>query len=226
METAAGPIEAGQVVLAAGAWLGRLLRGSGIAAPLVHTHAEVLESEPLPPTFQHLIASANQSRAVLEAEIARPANAARLQAEAGGEEMAPVSVELGVVQRGDGRVRLGQLSRAVAGILDGPRPDGEALIRAEVALYFPDLARQPVRHHSRPVSFSPDKLPVAGPIAAAPGFWLVSALNSPLIYLPALAARMTGALKGERVPELDAFALERFPAPAPPRPLAGEGAGG
>jgi glycine/D-amino acid oxidase-like deaminating enzyme len=209
VETSEGAVEAGQVMLAAGAWMGRLLRQSGIKLGLVHTHAEVLESEPLPPTFDHLIVSANQSRAVLEVEIARPENLARLSAEAGGE-MAPVSVELGVVQLADGRVRMGQLSRAVAGFLDGPLPEGAAAIRAEVARYFPELAREPAHLHSRPVSFSADRLPVAGPVPGAPGCWLVSGLVSPLIFLPALADRVASAMVGEWVPELEPFAPSRL----------------
>jgi glycine/D-amino acid oxidase-like deaminating enzyme len=214
VETSSGSLRAGRVVLAAGAWMGRLLRQSGIALLLMHTHAEVLESEPLPPTFQHVVVAANQTRAVLEAEIARPANRLRLDAEDGAE-MAPESVELGVVQLADGRVRLGQLSRAVAGFLDGPRPEGETAIRREVGRYFPELARQPARLHSRPVSFSPDRLPLAGPLPGAPGCWLVGGLTSPLIYLPVLAERVAAAIVGESAPELTPFALTRFAEASP-----------
>jgi len=196
-------------VLAAGAWMGRLLRQSGLAAPLVHTHAEILESEPLPPTFNHVVVSANQSRAVLEAEIARHEHRTRFESE-DGSELGSLSVELGVVQRADGRVRLGQLSRGIAGILDGPRPDGEAAIRAEVARYFPELARQPARLHSRPVSFSADRLPIAGPLPGQPDCWLIGGLVSPLIYLPVLASLVAASLTGERVAGLEPFGLDRL----------------
>lgn len=214
LATSAGEISAGRVVLAAGAWMGRMLRRSGIRVPLVHTHAEILESEPLPPTFRHLISSVNQSRSVLEAEIARPEHRARLDAEDGSVIARPFSVELGVVQRPDGRVRLGQLSRGIAGFLDGPDPAGEAAIRAEVARYVPDLARQPARLYSRPVSFSADRLPMAGPLPGAPSCWLISGLVSPLIYLPVLAEQVAAALDGERQPALEPFALERLVLPA------------
>ena len=213
VETSAGPIEAGRVVVAAGAWMGRLLRQSGLSAPLVYTHAEILESEPLPPTFNHVVVSANQSRAVLEAEIARPEHRTRFESE-DGSEFGALSVELGVVQRADGRVRLGQLSRGIAGILDGPRADGEAAIRAEVAQYFPELAQQPAHLHSRPVSFSADRLPVAGPLPGQPDCWLIGGLVSPLIYLPALAAQVAASLTGERVASLEPFGLDRLAQPA------------
>jgi glycine/D-amino acid oxidase-like deaminating enzyme len=214
LETSDGPISAGRVVLTAGAWMGRLLRQSGIMIPLVHTHAEILESEPLPPTFQHVVVSANQSRSVLEAEIARPEHRARLDAEDGSEVATPVSVELGIVQREDGRVRLGQLSRGIAGFLGGPDPAGEAAIRAEVASYFPALAQTPATLYSRPVSFSADRLPMAGPLPGAPNCWLISGLVSPLIYLPVLAEQVAGALAGEEMPALTPFGLERLALPA------------
>jgi glycine/D-amino acid oxidase-like deaminating enzyme len=213
VETSEGAISAGQVVLAAGAWIGRLLRQGGISLPLVHTHAEIVETEPLPRTFEHVVVAANpveRTRGALEAAIARPEHRERFEADDGSELLLPPSVEIGVVQQADGRVRLGQISRAVSGILEGPRPDGEAAIRAEVARYFPALAKQPGQIHSRPVSFSADRLPVAGPVPGALGYWLVSGLVSPLIYLPALARQMAAALDDVPVPEMMPFAPTRL----------------
>jgi glycine/D-amino acid oxidase-like deaminating enzyme len=213
VETSEGPISAGQVILTAGAWMGRLLRRAGIAVPMVHTHAEIVESEPLPPTFEHVVIAlkpAAQSRGALEAAIAQPEHRARFEADDGVDLGLPPSVEIGVVQLADGRVRLGQLSRGIAGFADVPYPDGEAAIRAEVARFFPELARQPGRVHHRPVSFTPDRLPLAGPVPGAPGYWLVNGLTSPLIYLPALAPRLARALEGTRQPELEPFAPARL----------------
>ncbi|MCC6383357.1 MAG: FAD-binding oxidoreductase, partial [Dehalococcoidia bacterium] len=59
VDTADGPISAGQVILAAGAWIGRLLRGAGLGVPMAHTHAEVVESEPLPRTYRHVVIALN-----------------------------------------------------------------------------------------------------------------------------------------------------------------------
>src|SRR5688572_21641898 len=213
VETSEGPIEAGQVILAAGAWMGRLLRQAGIAVPMVHTHAEIVESEPLPPTFNHIVIAMKpieQSRGMLETAIAQPERRDHFEAEDGSDLGLAPSVEIGVVQQADGRVRLGQLSRGISGFLDGPEPDGEAAIRAEVSGYFPELAKLPGQLHHRPVSFTPDRLPLAGPVPGAPGYWLVNGLVSPLIYLPALAPRMAAALAGHRVPELEPFAPARL----------------
>jgi glycine/D-amino acid oxidase-like deaminating enzyme len=213
VETSEGPISAGQVVLTAGAWMGKLLREAGISIPMVHTHAEIVESEPLPRTFKHVVVAMNpfeRSRGALERAIAQPELRARFEAEDGADLGLTPSVEIGVVQQADGRVRLGQLSRGISGFLDGPRPDGDALIRAEVARYFPELATVPGKIHHRAVSFTPDRAPLAGPVPGAPGYWLVNGLVSPLIFMPALAPRMAAALVGERVPELDPFAPARL----------------
>jgi glycine/D-amino acid oxidase-like deaminating enzyme len=151
-----------------------------------------------------------KARGTLETAIAAPERRAHFEAEDGSDLGLAPSFEIGVVQQADGRVRLGQLSRAISGFLDGPRPDGEAAIRAEVGRFFPDLAQQPGQVHHRPVSFTPDRLPLAGPVPGAPGFWLVNGLVSPLIYLPALAPRLASALDGEPVPDIEPFAPARL----------------
>jgi glycine/D-amino acid oxidase-like deaminating enzyme len=213
VETADGPISAGQVILTAGAWIGSLLRAAGVMLPLVHTHAEVVETDPFPRTYRHPVVAVTpveRARARLELAIARPELRARFEADDGADLGLMTSVEIGIVQQADGRVRLGQISRGIAGVLDAPRPDGEAAIRAEVARFYPDLANQPGQVNSRPVSFSADRLPVAGPVPGAPGYWLVTGLVSPIIYLPALAPRMAAALDGEAVPELEPFSPARL----------------
>jgi glycine/D-amino acid oxidase-like deaminating enzyme len=213
VETSDGLISAGQVVLAAGAWGGRLLRGCGVSIPLHHTHADIVETEPLPRQFQHVVIAAlpiERTRGALETALAQPEHAERFAAEDGSELPIPPSAELGIVQLPDGRVRLGQMSRAVSGFWDGPHPDADRLIRAEVARFYPELARQPGIVAHRPVGYPADRLPIAGPAPGAPGYWLIGGLVSPLIYLPALAPRVAAALAGEAVPEIAPFAPARL----------------
>ena len=213
VETSAGPISAGQVILAAGAWMGKLMRECGVNLPLHHTHADIVETDPLPQQYQHVVVASlpvERTRGALELALAQPEHHAQFDAEDGSELPIPPSAELGVVQLPDGRVRLGQMSRAISGFRDGPHPDADALIRAEVARFYPELARQPGTVSHRPVSFSADRLPLAGPVPGAPGYWLVGGLVSPLIYLPALAPKMAAALAGEAAPELSPFAPARL----------------
>lgn len=213
VETSAGTISAGQVILAAGAWTARLLQGCGIAIPLHHTHAEIVETEPLPQQYQHVVIASlpmERTRAALELAMCEPQHQPQFSAGDGSELPIPPSAELGVVQMPDGRVRLGQMSRAVSGFWDVPHPDAEQLIRAEVAKFYPELATQPGTLSHRPVSFSADRMPLAGPVPGAPGTWLVTGLVSPLIYLPALAPRVAAAVSGDAVPEITQFAPGRL----------------
>jgi glycine/D-amino acid oxidase-like deaminating enzyme len=213
VDTSDGPISAGQVILAAGAWMGKLLRACGIRLPLHHTHAEIVETEPLPQQYKHVVVATlpiERTRGALELAMSLPEHQAQFDAEDGSELPIPPSAELGVVQLPDGRVRLGQMSRAISDFRDGPHPDAEASIRAEVARFFPDLAQQPGTVSHRPVSFSTDRLPIAGPVPGAPGYWLVGGLVSPLIYLPALGPKMAAALAGDAPSELAPFAPARL----------------
>jgi glycine/D-amino acid oxidase-like deaminating enzyme len=139
VRTPDGPIAADRVVVAAGAWARRLLRASGRDVAILHTHAEVLETEPLPPMVNAVVVGASQARAELERAIAAPELATRWDHET-DHEVVPAIVELGVTQFEDGRVRLGQVSRAATGFPAGPSPAGEAILRAEVGRYFPSLA--------------------------------------------------------------------------------------
>jgi hypothetical protein len=116
------------------------------------------------------------------------------------------------VQFADGRVRLGQVSRAVPGFLPGPLAGGETLIRERVARFFPRLAALPATLQARPVAISADRLPVAGPLPQACDVLVVTAMDSPLIFAPALAVRLAAALAGEAVPDLAPFRPERFAA--------------
>ena len=209
VRTTDGPLTADRVVVAAGAWTRRLLRASGRDVAIFHTHAEVLETAPLPPTVAAVVVSASQARVELERAIAAPELSSRWDHES-GDELLPAIVELGVTQFDDGRARLGQVSRAATGFLGGPLPAGEAALRAEVGRYLPSLAAAPAHLHGCPVSISRDRLPIAGPLPEAPSIWVVGGLAGPLVYLPALARRVAAALFGEPAPELAPFAPARF----------------
>jgi len=204
-----GRVHADRVVVAGGAWTRRLLRASALDTALLHTHAEILETDPLPPTVANVVGAASQARVKLECDLAAPGLAARWGAESPAEILPPI-VELGVTQFDDGRVRIGQISRGVSGFLSAPLPSGEAALREMVRPYFPALATAPARHHGCPVSISKDRLPIAGPLPDADGVWVVAGLASPLIYLPTLAQRVAASLGGDAAPELAPFSPARF----------------
>ena len=204
-------LAADQIVITAGAWTRPLLLAAGIDLPVLHTHAEILESGPLAPVLSHLVLSAEPARAELEARIGSPET--RPVWDTGTtEEIAPAAAELMLAQFGDGRLHLGQVSRAIPGFLGGPKPEGEALLRAHVRRFFPTLADTPATLHGRPVAISADRLPIAGPLPTIPNLHVISGLTSPLIYLPALAQRYAALLAGATPPELSPFSPGRFAA--------------
>lgn len=204
LETRAGDLAGGALLLAAGAWTRPLLRASQLDAPVLHTHAEILETGPLPPTLSHFVSSADPSRADLEREMARPLHRPRWDATV-DDELIPAAVQFGAVQFADGRVRLGQVSRAVSGFLGGAKEDAEALIRAAARPLFPALAEAPARVRARPVAITADRLPLAGPLEAVPNLFVAAGFDSPLSYAPALATRLAAALAGTPPPELAEF---------------------
>ena len=213
VEIGAERLAGGRVVVAAGAWSRGLLARAGIEVPVLHSHAEVLETPPRPPTLTHFVAEASGARAALEAALASPALGPRWTgATTDTDELIPAAVEMCAVQFPDGRVRLGQVSRAVPGFLPAPLAGGEALIRERLKRFFPRLAVEPATLRGRPVAISADRLPVAGPLPQAPDVYLVGGIDSPLILAPAIAARLAEALTGAAVPDLAPFRPDRFAA--------------
>jgi glycine/D-amino acid oxidase-like deaminating enzyme len=213
VETGADRLAGGRVVVAAGAWSRGLLARAGVEVPVLHSHAEVLETPPRPPTLRHLVAEASGARAELEGAMAAPPLASRWAGPpTDTDELIPAAVEMCAAQFADGRIRLGQVSRAVPGFLPGPLAGGEALIRERVNRFFPGLAAEPAALQGRPVAISADRLPVAGPLPQAPSVYLVAGMDSPLIFAPALAARLAADLAGEAVPDLAPFRPDRFAA--------------
>jgi glycine/D-amino acid oxidase-like deaminating enzyme len=215
VETGAERLAGGRVVVAAGAWSRRLLARAGLGVPVLHSHAEVLETPPRPPLLAHFVAEASGARVALETALAAPAFGPRWTGDpADTDELVPAAVEMSAVQFSEGRITLGQVSRAVPGYLPAPLAGGEALIRERIARYFPRLAVEPATLRGRPVAISADRLPVAGPLPQAPGVYVVAGMDSPLILAPAIAARLAEALTGAAAPDLAPFRPDRF-APRP-----------
>jgi glycine/D-amino acid oxidase-like deaminating enzyme len=207
--TATGVIEAGVVVLAAGAWTRTLLRDAGLDLRLLHTHAEILICEPSSTPLRHYIGVAEPSRAELETAMAAPELADRWD-ETSLDEIIPAGVQVGAVQLANGEIRLGQVSRAIPGFLGGPRADGEAAIRARAAIHYPGLAALPATLCGAPVAISADRVPIGGAFGDVPNLFVAAGYDSPFIYMPALAQRIAAAIaSGDQAP-LAPFSPDRL----------------
>lgn len=209
VETDRGAEPAGQVVVAAGAWSAPLLASAGVDIPVLHTHDEYLETDALPPSFFHIVTQANARRKGLERAMSEPQYRARW---ARGEdaELLPHTVDFDLAQHPDGRVHIGQVTRAIPAYRPVPAPDSEGELRAMLRKFFPTLADILAKLRLSHVAISADGAPVAGPVPGIEGLHVVSGLPSPLIFAPALAERIAGLLSGEPQPDLAVFDPGRF----------------
>ena len=105
-------------------------------------------------------------------------------------------VDAGLVPRGDGAL-LGQVSSFAPGLsLQAPPPALEQELRQAIAASgLPkDLAEAPGRWHQVPVAFSRTGIPLAGPLADAPGLFGFSGFSGGFAQVPVLAPLLAEVL--------------------------------
>jgi glycine/D-amino acid oxidase-like deaminating enzyme len=199
VDTRAGHLPAGWVILAAGAWAQHLARTAGVDLPLRWVHGEALVTEPLAP----LIGQAISSAAFFEAT----------------EESGQQTVGFCLRQRPEGNVMIGEAAQ-VTGAL-GRRVTASALpaIAREAGRHWPALRQAAViRGWAIPVAFVPDNRPLLGPVAGLPGLVVATGLKSTIILTPLVGELVAGMVTGRDLdPRLAEF--------SPSRPVAGMQAG-
>lgn len=198
-----------QILLAAGATSRQLLRTIGLAVPLYHTHAELIETPPLDLTLRTLVMPADSQRFALEALASRAETDA--QWEQPGHEITPPILDSGAIQFQDGHLCLGQISRTLTG-LDAPvdAVDSERSMRAALGRQLPALKEVPGTWHRCLVSFSRDGLPLVGALPEVEGLQLFTGFSGPFVYLPPIAQRFAQAVVSSADQGLTAMAPERF----------------
>lgn len=183
-----GTYQSANVVVCAGGWSRRLLQQAGVQMRLYFTHAELIETPPLDVRLQTFVMPADTQRFALEAEATQPA--VEVMWDRPGQEVVPPILDVGVVQLLDGRLRMGQVSRALTdpeAIVDAAA--SEALIRAGIEQVLPDLRDVPGTWHHCLVAFSADRLPLVGPVPGMTGLQVFSGFSNPLAIVPPLAVR-------------------------------------
>jgi hypothetical protein len=193
LELAGGEaLEAGQVVLAAGAGCQALHRD--LAALLGVSWAGVLELPPL------------ASGAAYPLQLPSRFQRIALEARSAGLAQAEWVVDAGLVPWGEGGL-LGQLSWiAPGGALAGGAPDprrAEGWLRGALAAAPAPLAALAAAsglYHQLPVAFCRDGPPLAGPLAAAGGaggLWLFCGFRGGFAQVPVLAPPLAAAIAGD-----------------------------
>jgi glycine/D-amino acid oxidase-like deaminating enzyme len=198
VRTAAGPITADAVVLAAGAWSAELARGAGLALPVEPRWGQLVQlSAPEPGWIRHKLVDGSYLASVLSAD-------AGLQ----------VTTVLETTWEGD--ILVGS-SRARRGFVTAVEPAVSDAMRARAAALMPDLQALPVAAAwagLRP--WLPDHLPAIGPSQKFPGLWVATGHEGAGVALGPVTGRLVAqAFCGEEpLMNLAPFDVDRFmPAP-------------
>ncbi|MBF9134421.1 FAD-binding oxidoreductase [Plantactinospora sp. S1510] len=194
--TGAGPVAAGHVVNAAGAWAGRLGRSAGAGVPVAPRRGFILVTEPVPPLVRHKVYSADYLANVASGDAA---------------------LQTSTVVEGTpaGTILIGA-SRELVDFDRRPNPDAVRRLARGAVRLFPALARVRVirvYHGFRP--FSPDHLPVIGPDPRAPGLIHAHGHEGAGIGLAPATGRLVAQLVVGDAAEVDLRPFDplRFPAP-------------
>ncbi|MFC6016442.1 NAD(P)/FAD-dependent oxidoreductase [Plantactinospora solaniradicis] len=196
VDTDAGPVAAGHVVNAAGAWAGRLGGSAGAAVPVAPRRGFVLVTEPVPPLVRHKVYSADYLDNVASGDAA---------------------LQTSTVVEGTpaGTILIGA-SRELVDFDRRPNPDAVRQLARGAVRLFPALARvrlMRVYHGFRP--FSPDHLPVIGPDPRAPGLVHAHGHEGAGIGLAPATGRLVAQVIAGDAPEVDLRPFDPFRFPAP-----------
>lgn len=209
VKTDAGSIAAANVLVAAGGMSRSLLHTVGLTLPCYFTHAELVELAPSGCHLRTIVMPAEQQRFSLEATVGCPEQAGRWQQP--GQELVPAAMDAGAVELLDGRIRIGQISRALTDPQAQVDPTAsESRIRAEVGRVLPALEPLPGQWASCLVAFGGDRLPLVGPVPGLEGLHLFSGFSSPFALLPPVARRFARHLTGQPDDILPALSPARF----------------
>jgi sarcosine oxidase subunit beta len=192
LETPGGPVDAGRVVCAAGAWSPLVARLAGGALPNRPVRHEILSTEPLKPFLKPMVS-------VLESGL-------YVSQSLRGELVGGITVPESHGQQADDQIRLGSRLAFV-----------EAMARGLTEI-MPLLGHvKVVRQWAGPYDLSPDGNPIVGELPGVPGFYVACGFRGHgFMMAPVVARHYAAYLLGEPPhPFFDAWSAARF---APGRP--------
>lgn len=198
VDTNAGHVSAGRVVLAAGAWAWSLARTAGVDLPLHWVHGEALITEPLPPLTHHAITSAVFFEST--------------------EEAAEQTVGFCLRQRPEGNVMIGEAALVTRALGRRVTPTALPAICHEVHGRFPTLRQAAIlRGWAIPVAFVADNQPLLGEVKEISGLLVATGLKSTIILTPLVGALVADMVTGRDLdPRLSEFSPSRVLAGSPP----------
>ena len=182
-------IAAGQVVLAAGTWTRRLAALAGADLPVYHLHGQAVATAPLPPLLNCMLMVARpDGYSGLERWVATS-----LAGEGSWEEWRDDTAvqDTSLVQLRDGRVLLGQISRALPAHQLSLQPEAVEQIQFGAAQLVPALISVPLqRSWIAPVSFTPTQEPLSGAVPGYRNLFACAGFKSILLTAPVVCERL------------------------------------
>jgi glycine/D-amino acid oxidase-like deaminating enzyme len=207
--TATRTYMAANVAVCAGGMSRSLLKTANVTIPCYFTHAELIEIAPVDLKLQTLVMPAETQRFQMEAEAGKLENASLWDQQT--QEVAPPILDPGAVQLGDGRIRIGQISRTLTdpqAQIDAAQ--SEADIRAAVGQFLPALQDLPGRWHRCLVAFSGDRLPLIGTVPDHEHLHIFAGFSNPFAILPPLAKRFVNCATGQQDDLIAQLSPNRF----------------
>jgi glycine/D-amino acid oxidase-like deaminating enzyme len=197
------------VAICAGALSRSLLKAAGIPVRIYFTHAELIETPPVPVQLRTLVMPANTRRFQLEADASTSEKDSLWDVP--GNEPVPAILDAGAIQFKDGSFRIGQVSRVLTdphAPIDAQQSEQE--MRSQIGQVLPPLKDLPGTWHHCLIAFSSDSLPLVGAIPGSEGIHLFSGFSNPLVIVPPLARRFARAVAGEKDGEIAQLSPTRF----------------
>ncbi len=193
--TSQGSIPADLVVNAAGAAAGTVARMAGTRMPIMPRRGQIVVTQAGPPVLHHCLISAGYIAAKYNPDLARTTGQG-------------ISME----QTENGNLLLGS-TREFVGFDTGNTLPGIRKIITEAAARLPVLASfQIIRTFAGLRPYTPDGLPILGPVSALDGFVMAAGHEGDGIALSAITGELMAASLLNRKPAiaLDSFSPDRF----------------
>jgi sarcosine oxidase subunit beta len=191
VRTAQGRYGAGIVLVAAGAWSGKVLDLAGARLPVRSTNAEAMVSEPLPPVLHHHVGMADFYETIHNQ---------------------PRAVSLGVLQMKGGTLYIAESVEMTDEIRQKTSTWGPPGMAAELLRLSPAFAKVRVmRAWTGQSPFLPDAQPAVGWMPGFENLFVSTCFHLTITTTPVITELVSRMILGEPVePSLDSFSPARF----------------
>lgn len=191
IDTQAGLLSSGCVVLATGAWTRSLGLTAGVDIPALWIHGEAIISEALPPSISNAMSSASFFE-----EADSPDNTV---------------VAFAMKQRIEGNVMLGEAITPTDRLARSVSAKSVAGVAAEGHRRMPKLNQVSIiRSWGIPVAHTADNCPLLGPVVEVDGLYVAAGLKSTIVLTPIVGEIMADMIVGNAVdPRLEVFSPSR-----------------